>query len=462
MVGNFFEPLVVRMPGVGSGINVFGLAMDIVAATREVRHMERSGDPARIAAAKEIRAHQFGGLLFGNRGLTNRRTLAEVSPAMSRVTEKAYGKMVQKIPATRQMAELSGLLLRNGGKAILAPLDLIFAINRAGESGLLQRAAFGKKVRHDIQEFTGKWTQTVRLGQQALEDVGKGLVNTPAQQRYLEYAHELLGKYEGFSPTMRAIIQGPAPFLPWMLNTARFVYWTMPAHRSAQTALLVRLNDVMAQDWEDLHKGLPPGLGLAIPDGKGGWVDVARFTPYGLTGQIGEGEFRGVTSQLLPQIGGSEAALEGKDPFGRDLALSDRQPADGGDKARVAANSLAEAFIPYLANIRRAQEGGGTSFADSTALSPKAKPGTSALEPELLGSKAANRIINPFRSTHLTTGGSREEVVEKPRSRRNGPARPSAAGGLPPSVRRALHRSKTGPRGGLPPSVRRALHNMHR
>jgi hypothetical protein len=68
-----------------------------------------------------------------------------------------------------------------------------------------------------------------------------------------------------------------------MLNAARFIYWTMPAHRSAQTALLVRLNDVVAKDWEEIHKDVPPGMGLAIPNGKdGGWVDIARYTPYGL------------------------------------------------------------------------------------------------------------------------------------------------------------------------------------
>jgi hypothetical protein len=29
LAGNFIEPLLVRMPGVGSGINVFGLAADL-------------------------------------------------------------------------------------------------------------------------------------------------------------------------------------------------------------------------------------------------------------------------------------------------------------------------------------------------------------------------------------------------------------------------------------------------
>jgi hypothetical protein len=52
LVGNFFEPLVVRMPGVGSGINVFGLAADVVAANRQLKTWtaRRPGDPCRGGA----------------------------------------------------------------------------------------------------------------------------------------------------------------------------------------------------------------------------------------------------------------------------------------------------------------------------------------------------------------------------------------------------------------------------
>jgi hypothetical protein len=177
VVGNFFEPLVVRMPGVGSGINVFGLGMDFAAGVRQIKHMDRSPDPKVRAAAAEIRAQQFGGLLFGNRGLTNRRTLEDF-PALDKATQKVYGKMVAKLPATRQMAKMTGLLLKGGGKAIIAPLDMIFTINRVGEAGL-QRAAFGKSVRRDAQEFTQNWLKTVKLGEKAMDDVANGLTNTP-------------------------------------------------------------------------------------------------------------------------------------------------------------------------------------------------------------------------------------------------------------------------------------------
>jgi hypothetical protein len=194
------------------------------------------------------------------------------------------------------------------------------------------------------------------------------------------------------------VIQGPAPFLPWALNAARFVFWTMPAHRSAQTALLVRLDRVVQKDWEQLHKGVPPGMGLAVPNGKGGWVDIARYTPYGLSGPIAEGDLKNVTGQLLPQISATEAAIEGKDPFGRDLVMSSHQKPTGGQKLKVAGNSLAEALVPYLANARRLREHGETAFADSTLLHPRTKPGTSH------GMSAAERVLDPFRPTYLSAG----------------------------------------------------------
>jgi hypothetical protein len=87
VVGNFFEPMFVRMPGVGSGINVFGLGVDVAPrpASSGGWSVQR---PEVRAAAEEIRAQQIGGLLFGNKGLTNRRTLEDF-PALDRKIQKA-------------------------------------------------------------------------------------------------------------------------------------------------------------------------------------------------------------------------------------------------------------------------------------------------------------------------------------------------------------------------------------
>jgi hypothetical protein len=66
--------------------------------------------------------------------------------------------------------------------------------------------------------------------------------------------HELLGKYEGYSPTMRRFIQTVAPFLPWALSAARFVYWTMPVHHTILTSVLLKTEAVVDKEWKDAHK----------------------------------------------------------------------------------------------------------------------------------------------------------------------------------------------------------------
>jgi hypothetical protein len=154
--------------------------------------------------------------------------------------QKAYGKVVQKLPVMESFGQTTRVLLRGGAKAVLAPLKLFFAVNRhAIERGALH-AGTGGFIRDEIQQFTGSWLQTLRTSEKAWQEVEKGLVNTPTQHRLTDELHQLLGKYESWSPMMRAIVQGPAPFIPWMLNAVRFVYWTMPAGHSALTSVIVK------------------------------------------------------------------------------------------------------------------------------------------------------------------------------------------------------------------------------
>jgi hypothetical protein len=407
LAGNFVEPYIVRLTASGSGLNVFGLATDLRATQRILRQMERSGDPAMRQAAQELRGQQLGGMFLGRRGASNRRTLEDF-PAVDQTVRRAYGRMVAKMPAVRQAGDLSGFLLRNGGKALLAPLQAFFLLNRAIESGA-QKAALGRMARREIQEFTGSWTQTVRLGDKAVREAARGLVNTPTQHRFMQAQHELLGKYEGYSPIVRGLIQGPAPFLPWALSAARFVLWTMPAHHTALTALLVRTNDVVAKDWQDIHrpaKGLKGGLQLAIPNGRGGWVDIARYTPWGLTGPIAEGDLQGATDQFFPQVRGAVAAIEGKDPFGRDLQVSGGGEASTGQRVGIAANQALEALVPYVSTVRRLQEHGETAYSNSTVVNPRTKPGTSH------GMGAVERTFSPVRPTYL--GGAASVATDAP------------------------------------------------
>lgn len=411
LTGNFIEPFFVRLPLSGAGVNLPGALMDVRAGSKALKAMEASGDEAQVAAAKEIRAQQFGGLFVGRRGASVRRTYQDFSGNEQRALYGAH--VVRNLPVVKQLGDM-----------VLSLPHAFFHINRVIE-GAAQRQAFGKSVRGDIQAFTGKWSQTVLLGQKALSDVGKGLVGTASQQRFMDAQHELLGQYEGFGPKMRRAIQTVAPFLPWTLASARFVFWTLPVHHTVAFDALVKSAQSVQSEWEAQHSDVPPGtLKDAVVRKDGGLVDLERYTPFGATSPVVQGDLSNVTNTLLPQLSGAIKAVEGQDPFGRELQVP-KTPGDpegkatGAQKAEIAVNQLAEALVPLLAQGRRLQEGGGTAYANSTIVSPQVKPNTSH------GMSALERTLSPFRPTYLKQ-----------------PAATSGSASLTQSEQRALSRSE--------------------
>lgn len=408
LTGNFGEAYVIRLPMVGSGINVPGLLMDLNAQKQALKALD-NGTPEMRRAAEEIRAQQLGsGLFVGGKAGTVHRTAEEAMPEWA---QRHYGRMVAKMPAVKTMTELT----RSAVHWIAMPLHAFFWMNLKLIEAPAQKAAFGHSFRRDLQAITGSWTKSVISARQAVEDAAKGLVGTPAQERFMRDQYELLGKYAGFNPTLRAFVQSVAPFLPWALNATRFVYWTMPAHHTVKTALLIKAAEVVQQDWEEIHKNTPPGgLRDAIPTADGGWIDLARYTPWGLTAPIARGgDFRALTGQFTPQFGGTMNALQGKDPFGRPLKMQPTPANPKGkpsvtDMAWIAGYDLLEATVPYLSTARRLREKGETGYSDSTVISPKTKPGTSH------GMSAIRRTFDPFRPTYLGAAGGERVVNPKP------------------------------------------------
>lgn len=420
-LGNFVEAYLVRLPTVGSGVNVPGLLIDMRATNRALKAMRDSGDPKLIRAADEIEAQQLGsGLFIGGKSNSVRRTADEVMPEFA---QRAYGRIVAKLPVVGQLTELS----RTAAHWVTLPLQAVFAGNLKFIESPSQRAAFGHAFRRDVQALTGSWVKSVTLSRQAVADAARGLVNTPAQQRFMQEQYFLLGMYSGFNPTLRAFVQSVTPFAAWMLASARFVYATMPLHNTAKTAFLLKVNEVVEQDWNEIHKDTPPGgLRDAIPNGHGGWIDLARFTPWGLTAPIARGDdLRSITGQFVPQFGGVINAAQGKDPFGRDLKVKPTadNPTGKPSNAQMAwlgGYDMLEAVVPYVSWARRLREHGETAYADSTVVSPRTKPGTSH------GQSAVDRTFNPLRPTYLGGGGSTEtEVPSAPTS--TGPISPREA-----------------------------------
>jgi hypothetical protein len=404
LVGNFVEPYFVRLPTVGSGVvNVPGMLNDIRISMKIVREGLRSGDP-RVRAAAEARvADDLGGLL-NNRGASNRRLFTDT---------KLYAKMVQKVPATRQMYEIVHKL----GQVLFAPARAFFWANREAIEKWAQHAQLGRSERQAAQEFFGSWKKAVRFGKEATEEALRGLSNTPRQHAFMREQYKLLGQYGGFNPRLRALVQGPMPFLPWALNAARFVYWTMPTQRTIVSSLLIKTNDVVSDEWKKQHASLSPKqaagtLGIDPVRKDGGITPVIRYTPYGLTEPILRGDLEGA-DYAFPAFSGVTAALQGKDPFGNDLKAPPSASNPQGTvtslpaKGAVAANSLAEALVPYLAQIRRLREHGETGYSTSNVIHPKTKPGTSygmtghGVPPSVF------RALYPFRPTYLRAAAAR-------------------------------------------------------
>lgn len=384
LTGNFVEPFFVRLPAVGSGAFLPGLAMDL----RAMQRIKKVGkDPEFKEAMRQIEADHLGGLLFSARGASVKRGAEDLPGIVRRLGGYEH------VPAVTHMLQM-------GGRAFLAPFKVVFEGNKFIERGV-QNVALGHRARREVQEVTGSWLKAANMGREAAEEVLRGITDGPKANQFLDYANETLGKYSGFSPGMRMATQTVAPFLPWFLNAARFVYWTMPVHHTVATAFLLNVEKAYHQEWEDQHKDVPPGgLKVAVPRKDGGLVDVARYTPFGLTAPLSQGEFKGLADPLLPQGSGAISALSGNDPFDRPLKVSK----DSGDKsgtptpvqkAQIAGYGLLEGFVPGLAMGRRLREGGGTSLGNSTIFQPRTKPDSSH------GMSAANRTFNPFRPTYL-------------------------------------------------------------
>jgi hypothetical protein len=352
-----------------------------------LRDMKRSGDPRVRAAAAEVQAQQLGGLFLGNRGASNRRRAADSSSRVVRV-----GGAVRELPVIKQFGDALGWLP-----------NTYFRANRQLIEQWAQHAGLGHQLRADVQAITGSWTKAAVLGKKARAEAIKGLINTPTQERFMRAQHELLGKYEGFSPQVRRLVQTIAPFLPWAMSASRFVFWTMPAHHTIKTALLIKSSQVFAEEWAADHKpgDVPPGeLRIEPRRADGGFDSIARYTPYSFSGALVNGDTSGIVDQFMPQLSGAEQAMRGKDPFGQPLKVeptadNPKGEPTGWQKVLIALNSALESTAgPYPSMVRRLREGGGTPYADSTVIAPKTKPGSKHMS-------GARRTFDPFRPTYL-------------------------------------------------------------
>jgi hypothetical protein len=390
LTGNFLEPFIVRLPLSGSGANLPGAALDMAAAQKLLKTLDAGGEKEK-RAAEQIRGVFLSGRYVGAKGASIRRTSTDFSGPLGKGVYGAH--VLRNLPVLKQL-----------GTLLLAYPKSFFVVNRVLIENPTAMMALGKQFRNDIQSWSGSYSHTVLLGRRAVAEAAQGLVDTATQHRYAERYWELLGQYDGFNPQLKRMIQSYTPFLPWTLASMRFVYWTLPAHHTAAFTGLVKAGQSVMPEWERQHADLPPGtLRYAQLAKDGGYRDLAHYTPYDISIQASEVGDKGVPlrqaaepfiATLAPQFSGLRNALEGKDPYGRELQYSGGKEPSLGEEAIAIGGPLAETFLPVIAQLRRLREGGGTAYANSSIFAPKVKPGSKT-------QSALNRTLNPFRETYL-------------------------------------------------------------
>lgn len=392
---------------------------DVAHGRRLMKALEEADSP--IAA--QLRVMTQGGQHFGS--ATRLSVYRDASMFKDPVT-----KQIAQIAHGIRQGELQGMTSRDlralgrvGPKAVFDGYkmfsDRVIQLNKALEQQG-QAAVVGKLARREAQEMTRSWAKSLLLQGKTFD----ALVNSD-RVNSVEWAakaareiDKTLGKYSRFSPQMRRLVQTMAPFLPWYLNAARFVYWTLPKENPVKAALLARVEATFDEEMQQQADALPPGdLGANPRRGDGGIVPVSRYTPFGAFTSFGrdyESVLQESVSPILPQFSTPfTIAVFGENFAHRALKKQDGSDVSQGDRAAMAAYSLFESAVPFMQIARRMQEHGETGFDDSTVFAPRTKPGTAS------GRSAADRIFNPVSPTYLAarsgTTSSRPPVASGPR-----------------------------------------------
>lgn len=195
------------------------------------------------------------------------------------------------------------------------------------------------------------------LTDKALEDAARGLHGTENQVALGRAVDRMYGQYQKFSPDKRSLLLHWTPFLPWYLNTAKFLFKVLPADHPIKTALLADVG-VATEQWRKDH-GLSLRGGVTKPawmlggyPSKTGVIPVGRFTPFG----AGTDVPGAVASLTLPQLLGPIKNAGGVDWKWQQLKMPGYKgkPFTPSQKAARALVTAVESQVPGVSQVAKA------------------------------------------------------------------------------------------------------------
>lgn len=229
--------------------------------------------------------------------------------------------------------------------------DTVFHLDSKYIERLPQYGALGKAARREVDMTRGQFKRAIADQEPALKDLAEGFRNPDTVDRFAKDVERIFGNWGRNSPEARRFYTTYSPFWQWARAATKFVYLTLPRDHPVLTSLLAASQTMTREERLkfgfdfDAKNPLPDWMQGSIPGSKGGvfYSNLTSFQSFG-----NPANFFG--SNLIPPII-SPAALAlglGVDWQGQKLVKTNGEPMDDVEKAKVAAVSTAESFIPFM------------------------------------------------------------------------------------------------------------------
>jgi hypothetical protein len=346
LLGNIVD---VNMRTALSGTTPFGFNAGL--GRRIIREIERENPEL----AKRIRAGLVPGSVYGaadaNRVFRDARQFLGTGVAP---LARAMGTL-RRTPGVKQVV--------NGYTKYR---DAVFQFNSRFLEDQAFYAMLGKTARRDIRLRTGQWESALRVGDDAVRDLAKGLRETPAQIKYAKSIEETLGQWTANSPGARQFLVDYAPFAMWTRAATKFVLWTLPAKHPIKTAIAAAAYEMTEEERNQLglshfaDEPVTPNLQGSIPLAGGGLFAPQSITSFGFFADYQQS----LAQSILPQF--DLDALRGLDWTGKKLTHADGTPLNAAERAVAAFLGTSEAYIPWLAMGKRVAKDGWAAAAPRT------------------------------------------------------------------------------------------------
>jgi len=187
----------------------------------------------------------------------------------------------------------------------------------------------------------------------AIQQAADGLQHTPEQVAAGRTFDEMFGKYRNHSPETRSLLLHWTPFIPWFINAAKFIAFTLPVKHPIRQALLADIS-LAQEDWRKRNRisyyapnHVPSFLLGRYPNGKGGLIPLGHYMPWGLGADL----FESGAQQILPWLQTALKNAAGINWKDKALVNPDGTPFSDVQKAALAMLSIAEAQVPWVGPV---------------------------------------------------------------------------------------------------------------